>query len=778
MKQLSPDFFTLTGEQDFHCRSTRLTYDKKQQSIRLTRNDNLRLPSCSKQQAELLLENHTAALCDADLQLAWISSDGKSLLTGSVINDESGEPVRVSAADDSANSAEMLELHPVETTGDAVFTDLAMWQRYIALCWSDEAADRHGVDIIELGTKRHYLLDTLEFSPANIWIDRQQRVWVVDSHNQLLLCTGQPLPQQWNPAATIFRPLHDNPHPFSIQKTIQLPEGEPVLSLCSDDEFLYLLREGELLQIRLDNPAQAARIFTLDSEIPYVTDCRSVEADRIALWVPAELDQLRAAQDCPLVELDAETDIARLVLERYPRRRLAHNAFLANPDASARYLSVDHVLELTGLPQVRYHRSGISILQKKLDSRLTDTLWDRISIDACIPAGSKIFVQLRAYDDKSERTQRDWHDQGQAVLSTLSSRAATSNARVWELVIRKQKNSGQVREIRGRYLEIKLHLESNGLSTPQIFSMQFWYPRISWQQQYLPEFMHQVEQPVEDSTELANGADVRERMLTALAAMSYTVEQRIDTAETLIDPLTAPETLLQQLELMVGEHPPAHWPIQRRRHWLAQSGAIQRWRGTFKGLCLALDIATDGAVTRGQVVPVEDYRLRRPLFSALGVDFSSAFHPLTLDSVQSGNSIVGDTLILGPDDARTLLLDLLPDASESSTVNELLEAYADSYSYRLSLILHGSAADYRALIEELFAAELPVHLEANIIESNRSFVPGLAPLLGIHSYLQEFPEWQRLILNRDKIGGSSVLMNRPVLKPGRAAETLFNGENT
>lgn len=778
MKQLSPDFFTLTGEQDFQCRSKRLTYDKKQQSIRLTRNDILRLSSSNKQQAELLLENQRPVLCDADLQLAWISANGKSLLTGPVIDDESGEPVRASAAEDTANSAEMLELHPVETTGDAVFIDLAMWQRSIALCWSDDAANRHGVDIIELGTKRHYLLDSLEFSPLKIWIDRQQRVWVVDSHNQLLLCTGEPLPQKWSPAPAVFKPLNDNTHPFSIQKTIELPAGEPVLALCSDNEFLYLLRAGELLQIRLDAPAQAGRVFTLGAEIPYVTDCRSVESSRIALWAPAELDQLRAAQDCPLVELDAETASARLVNERYPRRRLTYNAFVANPHASARYLSADHVLELTGLPQVRYHRSGISILQKKLDSRLTDTLWDRISIDACIPVGAQIHVQLRAYDDTSERTLHDWHHQGQAVLSTLSSRAANNSARVWELVIRKQKNSGQVREIRGRYLEIKLQLESNGLSTPQIFSMQFWYPRLSWQQQYLPEFMHQVEQPVEDSTELANGADVRERMLTALAAMSYTVEQRIDSAETLIDPLTAPEILLQRLELMVGEHPPAHWPIQRRRHWLSQCGAIQRWRGTFKGLCLALDIATDGAVSRGQVVPVEDYRLRRPLFSALGIEFSSAFHPLTLDTVQSGNSIVGDTLILGPDDARALLQDLLPDASESSTVNDLLEAYADSYSYRLSLILHGSAANYRGLIEELLAAELPVHLEANIIETNRSFVPGLAPLLGIHSYLQEFPEWQRLVLNRDKIGGSSVLMNRPVLKPGRAAESLFNGENT
>ena len=229
---------------------------------------------------------------------------------------------------------------------------------------------------------------------------------------------------------------------------------------------------------------------------------------------------------------------------------------------------------------------------------------------------------------------------------------------------------------------------------------------------------------------------------------------------------------------MLGEHPPAHWPVSRRRHWLAQTGELQRWRGTFKGLCLALDIATDGAVTRGQVVPVEDYRLRRPLFTALGVDFASGSHPLTLDTVQSGNSIVGNTLTLGPDDARTLLLDLLPEADRQSSISDLLEAYADSYSYQISLILHASAASYRGIIEELLAAELPVHLDVNLIETNRNFVPGLAPLLGIHSYLQEFPDWQRMVLNRDKIGGASVLLNQALLTPGRAIESIFNGENT
>jgi phage tail-like protein len=777
MKRISPDFFTLTGEDDFRCRSRRLRYDREQQALILQRNDMLRLPTTGKAEAGSLLEHERPALCDANRELAWISADGKALLTGRRIDDTAGEPVRASAVEESAESAGMLELQPVTAPNDAVFTTLAMQERLVALGWSDEAAGSHGLDVVELGSKMRYRLDTLESAPRHLWIDPRARTWIVDSDNRLLQASGKPLPQAWNPQETAFQPLRANLHPFAVTAGYDLPAGGQVLSACGDEQYLYLLREGEILRYRLDMPQSGHESFALEPGLPYVTDCRVMPCGRIALWVPVEPGQVRAAQDCPLVELDAEEGEALLVRERYPRRRPLVNAFLANPERAAWYLSTERVLELTGLPQVRYVKRAASILLKRLDSRMTDTLWDRISLDAVIPGGTRIELQLRAFDHPDQRQQRAWHNQGSAVRSTLASRAATPHSHVWDLVIRKETNSGSVREIRGRYLEIKLLLISNGLCTPQLHSMQVWYPRLSWQHQYLPEFMHQVEDPAEDSTDLANGADARERMLTALASITHTVEQRIDSAETLIDPLTAPGALLPRLEAMLGEHPPMHWPLQRRRNWLSQSGELQRWRGTYKGLCLALDIATDGGVSRGQVVPVEDFRLRRPLFCALGIDFAKGHHPLTLDTVQSGNSIVGDTLTLGPDDARTLLLALLPETDRRSSVTELLQAYADTHAYRLSIVMHASAFSYRGVIEELLDAELPAHLDVGIIETERSFVPGLAPLLGIHTFLEEFPAWRRMVLDQDRIGGASVLMNAPLLRPGRSSELRIDGDN-
>ena len=228
MKRLSPDFFMLTGEQDFQCRSKRISYDTQQESVRLTRNDKLRLPECDKAQAEQLLLKHQPALCDANKQLAWISADGKQLLTGNRIDDGVGESVRVSAIDSNGDSQEDLELQPVIAPTDTHFTGLAMLGHSIALCWTDNT-NQHGVDVIELGSKRHYSLDSLDNRPEKIWIDHQKRVWIVDSENKLVLCEGEPLPQPWNPAADIFKPQNANSHPFSVVKVIDLIQGGSVL---------------------------------------------------------------------------------------------------------------------------------------------------------------------------------------------------------------------------------------------------------------------------------------------------------------------------------------------------------------------------------------------------------------------------------------------------------------------------------------------------------------------------------------------------------------------
>lgn len=762
----------LTGPEDLGTRTSRLDVDPAAGALRLARDDRLRLPATDAAAAQALTAALRPVLCDGNRTLAWVDATGTRLLAGTVRDDARGEPVRMEHPDGAADSAEALELAPVEAPAGTVFVDLAMRGRRIALVWSDGAA-AHGLSLIELGAKRHVRLP-LDQAPRRVWIDAAERTWIVDAAGRLARCEGGPLPQPWHPPVADFRPLADNPRPLRVVQTVALPAGLAVRALTSDADHLYLLATDRIAALTLAPPFDRWQDYALDPDLPPVTDCRAVPGagpPRLALWVPAAPDAPASDLDCPLVALDAAEGRAVLVRERHPRRAPVHNAFVANPDAAPLYLSAHGVLALFPLPQARFHTHAAGILAARPDSRLGNTLWDRIRLSACIPEGAGLTVQVRAWDHPSQRVERAWHDQSAPVPvrepPEPGHRPAHPDAREWDLVIRKAPGSGPVREVRGRWLEIKVQMTGNGLVSPRIFRLAVRHPRHSRQRLHLPEFMHQADAPDETRRGLANGADVRERIFAALDGILGPLEAAVAGAERLIDPRTAPAALLPGLSFMLGEDPPGHWPQARRRAWLALAGDIQRWRGTFKGLCLALDVATDGAVGRGQVVPLEDFRLRRPLFTALGIDFAAIRHPLTLGTVQSGNSIVGDTLTLGPDDARDLLLALLPDADPDAATRALMERWADGHAWRLSVVVHASAAHLRGVIEEVLAGELPAHLSARLIETDRSFVPGLAPLLGIHTFLEAFPEWRRMVLDRERIGSAAVLVNPPLLMPGR-----------
>jgi hypothetical protein len=117
-----------------------------------------------------------------------------------------------------------------------------------------------------------------------------------------------------------------------------------------------------------------------------------------------------------------------------------------------------------------------------------------------------------------------------------------------------------------------------------------------------------------------------------------------------------------------------------------------RERGTYRGVCLALDIATDGAVARGEVVLLETHGLRRTNATVIGIPMSG-LNVLTDNGVASGNSIVGDTLVLSSERAVDVLALLAPSAArgaDAATVSQFLDEYADRV--QVAAILQGPAA--------------------------------------------------------------------------------------
>ena len=116
-----------------------------------------------------------------------------------------------------------------------------------------------------------------------------------------------------------------------------------------------------------------------------------------------------------------------------------------------------------------------------------------------------------------------------------------------------------------------------------------------------------------------------------------------------------PEESIEWLSSWIGLTFDTAFPEPRRRALLAAAPELYRARGTPRGLGMAIDVATGGAVSSGEVVVLEDFRLRRTFATILGADLADEDDPLMAGLVSSGNSFVGDTLFLGEEHRKEFL---------------------------------------------------------------------------------------------------------------------------
>jgi phage tail-like protein len=672
----------------------------------------------------------------------------------------------------------------------------------VALAWSD-GSSRHGLSAVHL-RRRWQAHCALGFEPRRAWVEAtggRDRIWVA-GRTRLALVQGAPLPQPYLARPERFEPLQANPDPLRMLWDEALPPHAGVLGLASDDERLYVLCEA--LDSRDDAPRMLILTRSLDGgtdapvcahplpvTLPLASDLAALGQRRVLLLLPA--DATARARDCPLLQLPDEGSPAgtpaTLVAERWPRRPDADTAaaarFVAHRDGRPRSLSSDGPLPLFRLAQARYAPDGSVTLTELLDSAGPDTLWDRLCLDACIPPGCRVDVALQVGEDRSALPD-DWIPQPQPVLTPLASelpyapgRAAArcasdpglaAHAGLYELLI--QRPNGAVRELRGRYLRLRLTLQGDGRHSPALFAIRVYHPRRSWQAQFLPEHFHQQErpQPVDAGTvQPANGADLRERLLASFEGLLTPLEDRIAASDQLLDPLACPAPRLPWLARLLRCDLPAHWPEARSRRWLAAQGRLQQAHGSYRGLLLALDILTDGAVRRGAVLPVEHFRLRRTMATLLGIDLDDRDHPLTLGTGLSGNSRVGDSLILSDDQAQEFLALFAPEVAERQGEAAAVQRFFDDAARRLTIVLHGPARALAGVLREALPALVPATLQWTLRSSEHPFVLGLSPLLGIDTWLETQPPANPVRLDRTRLGRGDLLHNPVALDPDQAA---------
>lgn len=764
MSNVTPTTWTLlSGTEDFP-NTRRFHWHSRHRAFMLRQQQRTHYPRRSVSGANAALLNSQPQVFDPYGQLGRISPDGLS------IEFNAGEGFRTLLDQDlSPITAPVGQFHHITLGGEG----------RLAAAYSDTDSNTHGVLLMHLAQRWQQHTDLPERANGLV-IDRVNNLWAM-GEQQLHLCQGQPLPFPYTKQVDRFEPVDSNPHALKRHRSQNLISGWQTSAVCCDDQHLYLLLSSAadqqaILRRELNERSNTAlELFEIDAEtLPFCTDIAVVEHGLALICPMSETDYEAGRRDCPIVSLTEATTrtlahVSPLALS-YPMLPQQAPRFVSTLDDRTRYQANDGPRELTLRAQARYPNTGRVTLRREMDSGSAATVWHRVYLDAKIPHGCRLLIYAAAYNDPTQRGSLRYVRQPDLLWSPLSSELAhTPNPAgyepnytgLFELLL--QRPSGNVRQLRGRYLAIRLVFQTDGRRSPVIYNMRIHYPRVCMQQAYLPALFHQEEQYQTGST-AANGADVRERFLASFEGMLTPIETDIASAETLLYPSATPADYLPMLANMLGAKLPAQWPEARQRRFIASIGKLQQWRGTMLGVQLILDIMTDGGVARGEVVLVENFRLRRTMATLLGISMDDADHPLTLGTGQSGNSIVGDSLILSDDDSRAFLALFNPDLANSDE-KKAVDEFFQKYSHRISILLHGNARSQRALVKHTLEQHMPAHVQWSIYETGHPFVLGLAPLLAVDTFIEHKTPPRPVVLNDTWLGNEGLINNPVALSP-------------
>jgi phage tail-like protein len=444
----------------------------------------------------------------------------------------------------------------------------------------------------------------------------------------------------------------------------------------------------------------------------------------------------------------------------------------------------------------------------KVDARILDahaagTTWHRVYVEAAIPEGTGVRLWLGADDgDPSGETELFPHDFGQVPSAAPGlapadvPRAAFVHARS-EIALEKgflgcdpepprtglftvlvQRAGRAVRSLSGRRLRVRVELFGSGTLSPEIAAIRVYAPRFSYVDQYLPElYAETIFGPDGDAKQSATGSDFLGRLLSIVESELTPMEDRVAGAYLLSDARKTPDEALAWLSSWVGLSLDPSLSPARRRALLCIAPELARRHGTLEGLRMAIDAVSGGAVTRGAIVIVEDYRLRRVLATILGAHLEEQDDPLLPGGlIVSGNSYVGDTLFLGEGTREELveiaaLYRALPseeaeDEAQGEESRDGLDDFYERFAHRATILVHHElTAQELGWIERAVALEAPAHVEARIVKARWPFLTGMASLVGVDSFLRAPEALSGFRLDESELGVRDVLERPASLDP-------------
>jgi phage tail-like protein len=376
----------------------------------------------------------------------------------------------------------------------------------------------------------------------------------------------------------------------------------------------------------------------------------------------------------------------------------------------------------------------------------------------------------------------------------------------------------KVRRVAGRYAWLHLTLEGDGRDTPELAAIRLSAQRFSYRDRYLPDFYSESLTGAEaEAAGSASPADFLDRLLCLFEGNLTELEGRIAGSWMLTDPAAAPDDALPWIGSWIGlDAKPAERPSLLRERLKAAPYTAQL-HGTLGGLMTALELATGGrcifggtidgdapperfgslvmarqgelgvrallagqdtagrpailaggGVTRGDIVVVEGFRLRRTFATILGADLADESDPLTLGLATSGNSFVGDTLILGEQAKAELLSLFRPEIETAQADTDGVAQFFGKLANRVLVLVRGVSdrtemKRLRGIVED----SIPAHIEPQVLPARLPLIVGAASLVGIDTYLTTEPDVERVRLNRSVLGSGDQIMGEGWLD-GRA----------
>ncbi|MCP2163327.1 phage tail protein [Goodfellowiella coeruleoviolacea] len=190
------------------------------------------------------------------------------------------------------------------------------------------------------------------------------------------------------------------------------------------------------------------------------------------------------------------------------------------------------------------HVPAGSYRTRLIDSGVSRCRWHRVRVDADVPPGTAVAVDLVVSEDE-HYADSDWQSAPPGVTDFL------------------------VDQPPGRFLTLRLRLSGDGTATPLVRRIRLDFPRTTSADLLPPAFR---QDPAAD--------DFTERFLSLFDATLAELDRVIERYPALLDPAGVPDRVLPWLAGLLGLSFEAGWDAPTRRALLAAAPALYRRRGT------------------------------------------------------------------------------------------------------------------------------------------------------------------------------------------------------